>query len=187
MRHAKATPLSDNPLSHNQRRLALLAVFAILVALVAGALAILAEQAPGSPLRVDRLPEPLGQLQYAASLLGLGAGWLAWLFPVLERGPVRDSLLVMTFGLGMVVTLAVLAYCAYQNVLGLQMFDPRPGATMIFAARATGFVLVGLSVIAVAWRLVAPRSEQVDRAQDLLREGGDADGVQLTQRDKAAE
>ncbi len=174
-------------LGRDQRRLALLAMSAILIGLAAGALEVLAEQAPGAPLRVDRLPEPLAQLRRAASWLGLGAGWLAWLFPHLTRGRLRDSLLVMGFSVGAVTTLSALAYCAYHNVLGVQMFDPRPGATVVFAVRATGLVMIGLSAVAVTVRLAWPRSEQVDGAEDLLRQRSDPDRVERIERDEAAE
>lgn len=149
-------------MSHETPRktaLALLRLTMILLLASVGTmiLEIFVRQTPYSPYQIALPIDPFEQLRGTALVLAL-VGFC--LHSLVERGlfgAKEPWALVGLFGTGAVGTVVTLAVAASLGMNAVQIIDPRPGSSLIFAVRAV-FALCLLSAFALVMRPVFRRS-----------------------------
>lgn len=130
--------------------------------LAAGALTMLVEifvvQTPYSPYQIALPIAPFVQLRDSSLLLSLFAFALGVAVPRVARTPSDEPWgLFSVYAVGALGTVVTLAVAAALGMNAVQIIDPRPGSSLIFAVRAA-FGLCLLATLLVVLRRVFRRS-----------------------------
>jgi len=129
------------PSTPSVRTLLRAALLLLLVASGASLWAVLARQAPGSPLYLGVLPGPIDAVRNSAAFLGFGFLGASWLLPhVASERASRWLVILACAGAGLDVGAGL--YAAAQGLHAVQLVDPRPDIGPIVTLKYLGEALL---------------------------------------------
>jgi hypothetical protein len=129
------------PSTPSARALLRAALTLLLVASGASLWAVLARQAPGSPLYLGMLPGPIDAVRNSAALLGVGFLGASWLLPKVANERASWWLVIVACaGAGLDVGAGL--YAAVQGLHAVQLVDPRPDIGPIVTLKYLGQALL---------------------------------------------
>lgn len=129
------------PSTPSARALLRAALLLLLVASGASLWAMLARQAPGSPVYLGLLPGPIDAVRNSAAILGVGFLGASWLLPNVASERASWWLVILACaGAGLDVGAGL--YAASRGLHAVQFVDPRPDTGPIVALKYLGEALL---------------------------------------------
>lgn len=128
----------------------------LVVAAAASVWAMLARQAPGSPVYLGMLSGPIETLRDSATVLGLVFVSTALLLPSLIEGRAATWLVVIAC-LGASLDIGAGIYAALHGLHAIQLRDPRSDVAPLVTLKYAGHTLLGLCLLEVTRRVCTKR------------------------------
>ena len=133
-----------------------------LVALSVGVLALVWElfalQAPYTPVSIGTLAAPVAQLRATAITTGLIAMAASATLP--HAVPPLPTWWLRGVCIAVGAMLVALAACAAANVMGIQLYDPQPSASLFVYARLVTEGVAGLFLLDLTRRALRSRADK---------------------------
>lgn len=146
---SSSSPFESSPPARTLLRFA----FGLLVLAAASSVwAVLANQAPGSPVYLGVLPGPIENVRDSATVLALVFLAVSWWLPTIVIGRAA-TLLVACACLGATLDLSASVFAAAHGLHAIQFKDHRPDVAPLVMLKTVGQLLLGVCLLDVTRRV----------------------------------